>query len=78
VRPNTRYTCADYTAALSMVEAGLGVTLLNAILLDGWAGKAAVLPLDPPQSVEIGIALPSLDAASPAARRFIAHVRSRL
>ena len=78
VRPNTRYRCADDGAALSLVEAGLGVTMINAISLENWRGQAAVLPLDPPQTVEIGVAVPSLDAASPAARRFLAWVRERL
>ena len=77
VRPNTCYTCADDGAAVSMVEAGLGVTLVNALLLEGRPCAAAVLPLEPAQSVEVGIALPSLDAASPAARRFITYARFR-
>ena len=76
VHPNTCYTCEDDGAAVSMVEAGLGVTLVNALLLEGRPCGAAVLPLQPAQAVEVGIALPSLDAASPAARRFIACTRA--
>ena len=77
VQPNTCYSCADDSAALSMVEAGLGVTLVNALLLEERPCDAPVLPLQPEQPVEVGIALPSLDAASPAARRFISYARFR-
>ena len=73
-----RYTCADSYAALSLVEAGLGVTLVNAALLEGWQGRAVTLPLDPPQELELGIAIPSLPTASPAARKFIAYTRAAL
>ena len=78
VTPNVRYRCADDYAAVSMAEAGLGVTLVNGILLEGRESRTAVLPLSPEQTVEIGVAIPSLDAASPAARRFLSHVRARL
>ena len=71
IRPRTRFTSADTMAALSLVEAGLGVTLVNALLLERWQGRAAALPLDPPELVEIGIAIPSQDGASPAARAFL-------
>ena len=74
IRPNTRYTTCDVWAAWSMVEAGLGVTLTNA-LYDLPGGVAAV-PLDPPQTVSIGIALPPEDVLSPAARRFAAFASS--
>ena len=78
IRPQFFYSCADYAAALTMVEAGLGITMVNQVLLENWTGRAIVLPLDPPQTVELGIAVPSLDAASPAARQFIAHTRCSL
>ena len=71
LRPRTRFSCGDTLSALSMVEVGLGVTLVNALLLENWPGRAAVLPLDPPQPVEIGVAVLSRAAASPAAREFL-------
>ena len=77
LHPKTRYTCADSLAALSMVEAGLGVTLVNALLLENWQGKTAALPLDPPQQVEIGIALPSQGFAAPASAAFLKLIREK-
>ena len=38
----------------------------------------AVLPLDPPQSVHLGIALPEEEHVSPAAKRFITYALDRL
>ena len=76
IQPRVRFACRDSLSALTMVEAGLGVTLVNALLLEGWRGKTAALPLSPPQEVEIGIAVPSLEAVSPAGRRFLALLTS--
>ena len=76
IQPRARFACRDSLSALTMVEAGLGVTLVNALLLEGWRGKTAALPLSPPQEVEIGIAVPSLEAVSPAGRRFLALLTS--
>lgn len=78
IQPQVRCSSADYAAALSLVEAGLGLSLVNAILLEGQDARLAVLPLDPPQTVELGIALPSLEGCSPAARDYIAFARARL
>lgn len=71
LRPNVRFACDDSLAALSMVEAGLGVSLVNALLLDNWSGAAVALPLDPPQWVEIGFAIPPGTGAAPAATAFL-------
>ena len=70
-RPDIRYATADTFAAYSMVEAGLGITLVNNLFADMWQGGAAVLPLSPAQSVDIGIAAAPKETASPAAGRFV-------
>ena len=72
IRPRVRFACGDSLAALSLVEAGLGVTLVNALLLENWHGRTAALPLEPPQELEIGIACPRTEALSPAAHEFLA------
>lgn len=73
IHPNTQYTIADVHAAYSMVEAGLGISMNNALNSRLWAGSVKFLPLDPPQLVEIGIA--SDPALSPAAKRFLEFAR---
>ena len=47
---------ADSCATYSMVEAGLGLSMNNAVNGRLWSGGVKILPLDPPQYVEIGIA----------------------
>ena len=69
IRPNISYSIADVHAAYSMVEAGLGISMNNALNSRLWAGNVKFLPLDPPQLVEIGIATDP--AMSPAAQRFL-------
>ena len=44
----------DSLATYSMVEAGLGLAMNNALNGRAWSGGVRILPLDPPQIVEIG------------------------
>lgn len=68
INPNLKFTTMDSLATYSMVEAGLGLSMNNAINGRLWAGNVKILPLVPPQTVEIGIAAQS--TFSPAAQRF--------
>lgn len=77
IKPNIRFSTTDNYATYSMVEAGLGISLNNGLNADGWNGKVVIKPLDPPQSVMIGIAVPSLDLLSPAAKRFVSFAKWR-
>jgi len=69
LRPNIRFSTMDSCATYSMVEAGLGISMNNA--LNGFArsGGVRIMPLDPPQTVEVGIA--SRPDISPAAKTFL-------
>lgn len=48
----------------------------NAINGRAWSGNVRILPLDPPQKVEIGIAC--LDGLSPAAETFFEFLRPQI
>lgn len=76
VTPNLRFSTLDSLATYSMVEAGLGLSMNNAINGRAWSGSVRILPLDPPQTVELGAA--SLHDASPAARMFLRFLRPYL
>lgn len=76
VIPNLKFSTTDSLATYSMVEAGLGVSMNNAINGRAWSGKVRILPLDPPQSVEIGIA--SLSDLAATANRFLQFLVSHL
>ena len=72
VRPDIRSnTAVEDAAILSMVEHSLGVSVLSQLVLQGRHDNVRALPLDPPASRHIGIAVPSLEEASPIIRQFI-------
>ena len=71
IKPNVKYRVHEPYSAYAMVEAGLGVTLMNKIWLETLGEGVIALPLNPPQLVNIGIAMQSEENASPAAKRFI-------
>ena len=70
--PDIRFTTSDNYTAYSMVAAGLGISINNALMARSWSDDVVTLPFDPPQSIELGIAVPCRKELSPAARRFIA------
>ena len=73
ITPNTQFTTTDSDLAYSMVEAGLGITMNNAVNVRKWSEKVKILPLNPPQSIEIGIA--AVREKSPAAETFFNYVK---
>jgi DNA-binding transcriptional LysR family regulator len=78
IRPNVQFTSSDSSATYSLVEAGLGVSLNNSLTAKNWSGRVKVMPLDPPQTVTIGIAVPNSTAMSPAAGKFIAFAKTNV
>ena len=76
IMPNLKFSTMDSLATYSMVEAGLGLAMNNALNGRAWSGDVRILPLDPPQIVEIGAAtLPDL---SPAAQTFLDFLEPHL
>lgn len=76
ITPNLKFSTMDSYATCAMVDAGLGISMNNAINSLARSGNVRIMPLDPPQTVELGIAYPS--DASPAARAFLDFIRERL
>lgn len=70
VEPDIRFTTLESFAAMSMVENGLGISVMNRLITVNWQCDVALLPLEPAQSITLGMALPSLEQAAPAVRRF--------
>ncbi len=73
IRPRIKFTTKDDYAIISMVEKGLGVSVMPELLLRGHTGKVAALPIDPPVKRTIGIAL---TGDGPAARHFFDFVKA--
>ena len=78
LHPDIRYTTRDGFSTYNMVASGLGVSFNQKLISRDWRGRVAERPFDPPQYISLGIAVPSLREASPAARRFIACAQAVL
>lgn len=75
VKPNIKNTAVEDAAILSMVEHGLGVSILTELVLQGRQDNVLHLPLDPPACRRIGIAVQSLEDTTPMVRQFIEYSR---
>lgn len=76
IRPNVKFTTKDDYAIISMVEKGIGISIMPELLLRGHLDKIAAIPLDPPLKRNVGIAL--APGASPAAKSFADTVKNWL
>lgn len=75
LKPNIKFTSRDERTIFSMVENGLGVSILPELVMRGWTGRVATLRLKPEVTRELSICLPSFADASPACKRFIIYVK---
>lgn len=72
IQPDIQFTTADPYTTYCMVEEGLGLSLNNDLTTKSWTGRVVTRPFRPRQYIELGIAVPHIKGASPAARKFIA------
>lgn len=75
--PNVHFTTWDDYAIMSMVESGLGVSILPELILKRVPYRIAIRELDVPASRKIGIALRSRKNASLAVKRFLDYLQYR-
>ncbi len=68
---DVRYTTTSSHTTYRMVEEGLGISINNELMTRHWHGNVAVVPLAPERMISLGVALPSLAAASAATREFV-------
>ncbi len=73
IEPNIRFSTVESYSALQMVEKGLGISILNELITRNWPCEVVKLPISPPRSITLGIALTSFRHASPAVRRFVKY-----
>ena len=76
--PRVSFSTLENFSTLAMIEQGMGMSIMNDLITRRWQFNAVKLPLDPPQYITLGIALPSLAQASPAVRRFVSYAKRRL
>lgn len=71
VHPEIKYTTYDTPATLALVRMGLGISLVNELSSRFWNEHLVKLPLDPPQTVTFGVAVPSREHMTNAAKKFL-------
>jgi len=71
LKPYIRYQASDSATILAMIREGLGITLMPRMTLPKKLEGVVALQLDPPQEVQIGLAVRSQATASPGAKLFI-------
>jgi len=76
VSPDIRNSSVDDATIISMVELGLGYSILSELILQGRRDHIRALPLDPPASRSLGLAIPSLKQATPITLQFVEYSRS--
>ena len=78
VQPNIRETQVSDSVIISMVEHGLGVSVLSELVLKGRRDNVVAVPMDPPAVRELGIAVRAKKELRPMGRRFITEAREIL
>ena len=73
-RPKISYQVIDSYTILSMVECGLGVSILHELSVDNDRFRVVGKEFDTPLYRNIGIAVKKDSPVSPATQRFISHV----
>lgn len=71
IEPKITFSTLENFAALALIEQGMGMSIMNDLITQNYQCRVVKLPLNPPQHITLGIAVPSLENASPAVRRFI-------
>ena len=69
------YSTFECFAAFAMIENGLGMTITNNLITEGFQADIVKIPVDPPQYIRFGIMIPNKEALSPAARKFVQYAK---
>ena len=75
--PDVRFTTLDDYAIMSMVESGLGISVLPQLILKRAPYRIVAKPLDTPAYRNIALALRSRKNASLAVKRFLGYLEYR-
>ncbi|SFG09377.1 DNA-binding transcriptional regulator, LysR family [Desulfotomaculum arcticum] len=71
IRPNVRFTAKEDFAIISMVESGLGISILPELVLNRTPYKIIKKELEKPAYRKLGIVLKDTNHASPAVKGFL-------
>ena len=71
--PNVQFTTLESFSVMSMVEQGLGMTVMNQLITEKRICDIVKLPIDPPSQITLGVAMNSKSDASPAVKMFLKY-----
>ncbi len=78
VTPRTRYTNMDDAALISMVEHGLGLTILSRLILQDGASNIKALPLEPQGFRSLGLVISAKRQSEHILRGFVRSTRATI
>jgi DNA-binding transcriptional LysR family regulator len=76
-KPDIRYTSKDDYAVLSMVRHGLGITIIPELVVEGFDKDFSCRPYEPEYYRTLGVAVRSVEDASPLVRFFIKYIKDK-
>lgn len=71
-----KFTTLENYSAFGLVEQGVGLVICNQLITRGIDRNMRVIPLDPPQSISLGVAFPADTQLTPAAAKFIEYSKT--
>lgn len=77
IRPNVRFSLKDNYAIISMVESGLGISILPELVLHRTPYKVIAKELEVPAYRQIGLVLKDVKHSSPAVKRFLHYLHPK-
>ena len=78
VTPRTRYTNLDDAALISMIEHGLGLTILSRLILQGLSVNVKALPLEPRGYRSLGLVVSAKRQSEYILRSFVRSTRATI
>lgn len=78
IEPHIEFSTIESFSAYAMIAEGMGMSITNSLILEGWNFDVAKVPVSPAQSITLGIALHSIEHASPAVRKFVQYAVRQL
>ena len=73
IEPNVQFTTLESFSVMSVVEQGLGMSIMNQLITEKRICDIAMLPLDPPSYCTLGVAMNSKADVSPAVKMFLKY-----
>ena len=73
IEPNVQFTTLESLSVMSMVEQGLGMSVMNKLITEKRICDIVMLPIDPPSQITLGVAMNSRADVSPAVKMFLKY-----